>query len=253
MGIADFFDPNTGRLMAAADLLGFVCRRTGTKATQSRVGGNTTASSLLVDVSGFSLPMVAVRSEGYAAAFSGSNGGNLVFATDAPIGTTFTYWAFDWTPALPEHDAVFMLRREVDNSIAFSNKFWPMIVIGRMGMSEGINPPQYNALSGVTLAHTQSNMGGHSRVPDPQCADGSGSQVDPDLTTCSNIRGRIDGKLYGARTSGSQITGAEVSWDDVTAGFGNYTSYMTYGGGFEVPNLVLIIDVTNIPIGRTFF
>lgn len=254
MALAEFYDPNTGRLMVSPDLLTFVCRRTGTQATQSRQGGNTSPSSLVIDVSGFTLPMVAVRAEGYAAAFSGSSAsGALVYQTDAPIGTTFTYWAFDWTASLPEHDAVFMLRREVDNAITFSNKFWPMILIGGFAMSEGSTGPQYNALAGVTLAHAASNMGGHSRLPNPQCWDSGGPQVDPDLTACNDIRGRIDGKLYGARTNGSQITGAEVSWDDVTALFGRYSEYKKYEGGFDVPNIVQIIDVSGIPIGRTFF
>jgi hypothetical protein len=254
MAIAEFFDPNTGRLMASPDLLSFVCRRSGTQATQSRLGGNTSPSSLVIAVSGFTLPVVAVRSEGYAAAFSGTDvNGNLVFQTDAPIGTTFTYWAFDWSLSLPEHFNVFELRREQDNAIAFSSAFYPMILIGKFDMSEGNTGQQYNALAGVTLAHTTSNMGGHSRVSNPQCWDTGGPVVDPDLTSCSDIRGRIDGKLYGARTSGSQLTGAEVSWDDVNATFGRYSEYQRYGGGFDVPATVQIIDVSYIPVGRTFF
>lgn len=253
--VAEFYDPNTGRLQASATMASFVCRRTGTKATQARVGGNTSPSSLVIDVSGCSLPVVAVRSDqGYASAMSGAAAGpSVVFATNAPIGTTFTYYVFDWATALPEHDSEFQVRNYNDNTITFSNRFWPMLLIGGLNMYEGSGSPTFNGLSGTTLAHAEGVTGGHSRVNDVNCYDSGGPVVDPDLGGCSDIRGRVDGKRYGAITNGSQVIGTQVSFDDVVVRFGNYSAYSQYGGGWAVPNLVMIIDVSNIPIGVTFF
>lgn len=254
MALADFYDPNTGVLTAGGDMAGFVCRRSGQKQTQSRLQGNTNPSSLLVDTSGCAYPIVALQQvDGHAAALRGVQGSANLYATSAPIGTTFNWWLFDFCAALPEHTAEFQLRHQVTNQIIFSNRFWPMKMIGGLAMGEGGNQPQYNAAVGVQLAHAENTVGGHSRVGEPQCWDGGVPQVDPDLPNCSNIRGQIDGKLYGAVCPGTYVRGVEVSYDDVMASFGDYTSYMTYGGGFEVANLVMVIDVTNIPLGVNFF
>ena len=97
-------------------------------------------------------------------------------------------------------------------------------------------------------------MGGHSIPGEANCY-GSGRPELGDLNTCNDIRARIDGKLYGGRTDsgGTQVTASSVSYDDVLGSYGNYDNYQKNSGGWEVANLILVVDVTGIPVGTTFF
>ena len=258
--VAEIYDQN-GRLQVSAGMLGMVCRRTGTGTSRSRITGNTAPSSLEVDVAGMSRPVVAIRMDGYAAALAGrsypsgsSSATNVAFACSAPVGTAFTYWVFDWTQALPANNGLFQLFTQ-DGRCTFSSAFWPMKMVGVIAMPDG---GQFDGTAGMIYAGACSAMGGHSHAQGVYCADGNSGPTlpgDGELENCKNIRGNIDGKLYGSRSlnNGQSVQGANVSYDDVTGGFGDYASYQNYGDGWEVPNGILIVDVTGIPIGQTFF
>lgn len=255
--VGEFYDANTGVLTASIGMLGFVCRRTGQVATTTKLNGRGTYNSLItIDVSGYSVPIVAVRCEGYSAALMGRStqvAGRLQYISDAPVGTVFTYYIFDYTQALPEHDSEFMLRNPNTNAITFSNRFWPMKLVGGLDISETSGSRTYNAIQGTALAHSQSNIGGHSRTAEAFCYDG-GVSNDGAGPGCKDVRGVNDGKLYGAFTNGSQLTTVKLSFDDVRVSYGTYEQYtQQYGAGWSVPTLILIIDVTNIPVGVTFF
>ena len=130
-----------------------------------------------------------------------------------------------------------------------------MKMVGVISMPGG---GQFDGQSGMVYAGACSSMGGHSHAEGVYCADNnSGPRVpeDGELENCKNIVGNIDGKLYGSRSlnNGQSVQGATVSYDDVTGSFGNYDNYQNYGDGWDVGNGILIVDVTGIPIGQTFF
>lgn len=252
---SDFFDPNTGVLTASATMAGFVCRRSGQVASAAKFAGRGTyASSISIDVAGFTNPVIALRSEGYAAALLGTrNTTQRTFISDAPVGTVFSFYIFEFTQALPAHSAEFQVVNESTQAIMFSSRYWPMKLIGGIAMTENTAPPPFTAIGGAVLAHAESNIGGHSRVEEAFCYDG-GVSADGAGPGCNDVRGRQNGKLYGARTSGNQLTALPLSFDDVMVSYGTYDQYtQVYGAGWVVPNLIMVIDVTNIPLGVNFF
>ncbi len=256
--VAEIYD-DTGRLLVSAGMLGMVCRRSGTGTSRSRITGNTAPSSLEVDVSGIALPLVAIRMPGYAAALAGrsapagsSQFTNVTFACNAPVGTAFTYYVFDWTQALPANSGLFQLFTQ-DGKCTFSSAYWPMKVMSAVAMPGG---GAFAAPAGRTMAAACTAMGGHSHAQGVYCSDGNSGPKIPDageLENCNNIVGNIDGKLYGGKVDGSQVSGANVSYDDVFGSFGNYSNYQNYGDGWVVSNSILAVDVTGIPVGQTFF
>lgn len=255
----DFYNSD-GVLAVSGTMMGFFCRKTGTGQSRSRIGGNTNPSSILVETSGYTSPIVAITlPDGNAAAFAGSynldGAVGVNFASSAPVGTNFSYYVFEWSKALPANNGLVQLFLQ-NGDCAFSSAYWPMKMVYAIGNAEGSEGGKYSNGS-KTLAFAIGAIGGHSRCEAPYCERGGGPQIDDEnsLESCDNIRGQIDGKLYGAKLSdnGHTVTGARVSWDDVNASFGNYANYQQYGDGWTVANTVSVIDVTNIPVGQTFF
>lgn len=263
MATLEFYDPNSGRLLAAGNMAGFVCRKSGSGTTQARQGGNTNASTILIDVSGMVYPIVAIVTRGYNSAFYARYNGQVNFATNGAVGSAFDFYIFDWTRALPDHNAEVMLfdTDAGDRVITFSSAFWPMKVITAFDMSE--DQPLTSYTNGAKLlAHAENTVGGHSRVPAGYyCADSNRpSEPGEDVpVACRDVRGRIDGKIYGGGTydNGTRLGTARVSVDDVTSTFGPYSSWQSnsyyQNGGWMVPNKVMVVDVTGIPVGKTFF
>lgn len=263
MATLEIFDPNTGRLLASGNMAGFVCRKSGSGKTQARQGGNTNTSTILIDTSGMTYPIIALVTRGYDSAFYARYNGQINFATNGAVGSAFDYYIFDWTRALPDHNAPFMLfdTDAGDRVITFSSAYWPMKVVTAFNMAEAEPNRSYTAGDRL-LAHAENNVGGHSRVNngyfcfDRNSPSDPGDEIPP---RCQDVRGRIDGKIYGAGTydNGTRVTTSKVSVDDVTSTFGPYNSWQNspyvQNGGWEVPNRVMVVDVTGIPVGRTFF
>jgi hypothetical protein len=251
MALGNIYDQN-GRLQVSMNMLGMTCRRSGTGTTQSRVGGNTSPSSIAVDVSGFSYPVVAIRIENYAAAFSSKNGGTNYYACSAPIGTGFAYYAFDWTPTVPNTSATLKLYDDVGRC-SFNSNFFPMSITNIFNAVG-----QTVATNGRVYATAQGQMGGHSHRGEALCYDSGGPKQDggEGLGGCRDIRYQNDGKLYGGGFNpGANTVGMyAVSWDDVRVSAGNYSNY-TSGDvrGWDCPTTVMAVDVTDIPVGATFF
>ncbi|WP_156359170.1 hypothetical protein [Sphingomonas sp. Leaf242] len=250
----DIYDAS-GRLQVSTNMLGMVCRRTGTGATITRQGGNTSPSSLLVDVSGCSYPVVAIKIDNYVAALAGKSGNSTTnhWICSAPVGTGFTYYIFDWTTSLPNSGG--MERRfDANGRCTFNSDYFPMFTTRMFG---GVG--QTMATNGRVFATAQGTMAGHSRRGEALCYQSGGPQLDPDgggLQNCRDIRYRNDGKLYGGgvRPGDGTVGMYQVSWDDVQVSAGNYTNYSQNDvRGWECPGTVMAVDVTNIPVGATFF
>jgi hypothetical protein len=258
--VVETYDESTGRLQVSANMLGFVCRKSGTGTTVARQGGNTNPSSFTVDTTGFTYPIIAIKTDGFASALYGIRAGNndAYFACSGEIGSPFTYYIFEWTPSLPANSALFQLYT-TGNQCAFSSGYWPLKVPKGIAMSEAGGGTY--TMNGRSLAYACSSVGGHSRAPNNYCyTPGQNPVADPDgtgLESCrGTIRGRINGKVYGGSVlnNGTTVNGAYVSVDDVVGDFGTYAEYRAgYGDGWAMPNTVMVVDVTGIPVGATFF
>ncbi len=254
MAQGNFFD-SSGRLQASINMLSMVCRRTGTGQTVARMGGNTNPSSLTVDVSGCTYPLVAIKIDNYAAALAGkvTNATTNHWVCSAPVGTGFTYYIYDYSTSLPNTNAPAKLWDE-NGRCTFNGDFFPMVATT---MFTGVG--QTAATNGRTYATAQGQMGGHSRRGQASCYDSGGPRVDADgqgLNNCRDIRYRNDGKLYGGgvRPGDGTVGMYAVTWDDVQVSAGNYNSYSSNDvRGWEAPVTVMAVDVTNIPVGTTFF
>jgi hypothetical protein len=247
--VAEYYDPFTGRLQASAGMAGFVCRRSGTGQTQTRMGGNTNRSSLLVDASGCQVPVIVLRLDDYGAALYGFSGSSVHFVSSAPVGTPFTYYVFDYTLGLPDVGSLFRLQT-ADGRATFDSSFWPLKIVGFLNGGAGGG---MSATPGTVIGFACNTIGGHSRLDSVACYD-SGSPEFLD-GPCRDVRGYIDGKLYGGQTSGggTQVEAVQVSHDDVQASLGSDQDYARGFRQWETPNLIMIADVTNIPIGNVFF
>jgi hypothetical protein len=249
--VGNIFDAS-GRLQVSIEMLGMVCRKSGTGMTQARVAGNTNPSSILVDVTGCTYPIVAIKLDNYAAALAGKSGASNHWVTSAPIGTAFTYYIFDWSPALPNTNALVKLWDDQGRT-TFNSDFFPMAATNLFGAVG-----QTAATNGRIFATAQGQMGGHSIRGQALCYDSGGPQLDPGtgLNQCKDIRYKNDGKLYGGgvRPGDGTVGMYAVSWDDVQVSAGNYTNYTTGDArGWTAPVTVMAVDVTNIPVGQTFF
>lgn len=258
MSYADFYDPNTGRLTASASMAAYICRRSGSGTTRTRSGGNTNPSTILIDVSGCQYPIVALQLGGYVAGSYGRNIGtaSLNLACSAPVGTNFNWFIFDWAPALPDslvNGALLKIKNPDNDLWTFSASTWPMKLVGLLPLDGSTY--QFDSASS-SLAFANGSLSGHSRPGEASCYDG-GQSPDPGegLEQCRDIRYRNNGKLYG----GSSVNGTRsiqtgvVSIDDVMVSAGRYQDYERDNRGWESPGNLMIIDVTNIPVGRTFF
>lgn len=243
-----------GTLQANSEMLCWFCRKTGTGTTVSRLSGNTPASSVSVSVSGlgYTYPIVAIRmGDGYSVARAGSEGH---YISDAPIGTSYTYYIFDYSAALPSSDGYGLEAFNAVGQRTFSSNFFPMQVLNMLDGNSvnGINNTATH--TGKTLAVANASMGGYAIRGDPYCTDSGGPAFWDGFSQCNNLVILNDCKLYGGQLTNSFQTAStsNVSFDDVTATIGNSSSYYI-PPDWNTTSKILVIDVTNIPVGQTFY
>lgn len=235
-----------GTLQASAELLTYWCRKSGTGTTATPTGiGNTVTSKAVVPINGmgFTYPIVAISCSGYyMARASNASNGDYQFASDAPVGTSFSYYVFDYSPVLPASTIGFEIYN-ASGQRTFSSNFHPMQVLTILGSGAVTH-------TGKVLAAGLPTMGGR-RIAGAIDYYDSGFPVIPppyDSTGYQN-----DSKLYGGKisNSGQTATYGTVSFDDVYIG-------PVFGDVYVPPDWsmsanVLAIDVTNIPASTTFF
>lgn len=234
-----------GTLQANSEMICWFCRKTGTGTTTFRVVGNTPTSSLTVDVSGITNPIVAIRMNGYNVAKAGGS----TYITDAPIGTSYTYYIFDYAQSLPAGSGSYGI--EIFNASGvrtFNSNFFPMQVLNIISGSGGVTH------SGKTLAIANASMGGYATRGPAYCYDTGGPEFWDGFSECNFVGVENDCKLYGGILSNSSQTvdTSNVSFDDVTIYVGNYQNYYVppdWGSSAKL----LVIDVTNIPVPQTFY
>lgn len=237
-----------GTLQADCNLLGYFCRKSGSGTTASATGiGNTTPSKIVIPISGmgYTYPIVAISCSGYNVARAGNSyGSDLTFTSNAPVGTAFTYYLFDYSPALPSSTYGIELYN-ASGQRTYSSNFFPMQVLDILTSGNVTH-------TGKTLAVGLPEMGGFRQWPGDYDYYSGGSLVAPgspyDSTGYQN-----DCDLYGGKVSntGQTVTYGSVSFDDVYVGpqLGDITVPPDWS--YACP--ILVVDVTNIPTGTTFF
>lgn len=240
-----------GTLQANSEMLCWFCRKTGTGTTTARgVGlGNTTPSRIDVDVTGMTNPMVAIRMNGYSVARAGSYG---IFATDAPIGTSYTYYIFDFSASLPASSGYGIEIYNASGQRTFNSNYFPLQILNMLEGNSNSNITNSVTHTGKLLALANASMGGYAVRGDVYCTD-AGLQI-WDGFYCSNLVALNDCKLYGGLLSNSSqtVTTSNVSYDDVTLTLGSSDNY-TVPPDWNTTSKLLVFDVTNIPVGQTFY
>jgi hypothetical protein len=277
-----------GTLQASSELICYFCRKSGTVTTTAGtgLGGTPPTSKFSVPIAGagYTNPIVAVVVAGYPVArFYNDGSGNPQYGTSAPVGTTATYYIFDYAAALPSSSFGIELYN-ASSQRTFSSNYFPLQVLqiltptvpsfanAPVGTWEGSDV----TFTGKSLAAGLPELGGF----------GIAGVLDYYLTSNPIIHslGVFDFDQTGYQKSG-QLTGAKITntnqtlrwssvqYDNVYIGPTNdstvasrdydgstgpgVTSALT-SAGVVAPDWtqvakVLVIDVTNIPASTTFF
>lgn len=244
---------SSGTLQANSEMLCWFCRKTGTGTTVSRLSGNTPTSSVSVSVSGlgYTHPIIAINmGGGYSVAKAGSEGH---YVSDAPIGTSYTYYIFDYSAALPAETGYGFEAFNASGQKTFSSSYFPMQVLNMLDGNSAVGISNSVTHTGKTLALANASMGGYAIRGDLYCTD-AGLSIWDGFTYCNNLVVLNDCKLYGGVLSNSSQTAttSNVSFDDVTITLGNSDNYVL-PPDWNTTSKILVIDVTNIPVGQTFY
>lgn len=234
-----------GTLQANSEMICWFCRKTGTGTTVTRVVGNSSTSSLTVDVTGMTNPIVAIRMAGYNVAKAGGS----TYVSNAPIGTSYTYYIFDYAASLPSSSGAYGIEIFNDSGTrVFNSNFFPMQVLNMLTGSANVTH------TGKTLAIANASMGGYAIRGDVYCYDTGGPEIWDGFSYCASLRIINDCDLYGGILSNSfqTVDTSSVSFDDVVITVGDSSSY-NVPPDWDTPSKLLVIDVTNIPVGVTFY
>lgn len=243
-----------GSLLLNSNMIGWFCARSGvgqTITTPTGAYGHTTPSVANIDVAGYTYALTAIRMHGddYAAArFTNQwQSGNHVYTSDAPVGSSFSWYVYDYAPSLPA-TAYGMETYTEAGQRSFSSAYMPFKPIADL-KDGAINAPGYElaiagpsptgyAGTGIGIQYyRQAGGGAYIRVPE-----------EDNPTHWGYTR---DCKLWGGRVSGPDRAEVKpVSFDDVTQlpQLLPPTPFL-----WDLPGPVLAVDVSGIAVPGNFF
>ena len=239
-----------GVLQISTNFLSYFCRKSSSGTTVARVNGTTTPSSVVIDVTGYTNPIIAFIC-GQSMAFTGRNGTssqNLTFACDGAIGTSFTYFIFDQSTTLPVSHYGLELYNASGQRV-FTSDAHPMLALQTLISASGAAV----TAAGRTLAVAPMTWGGHRlNGGTVYCLD-AGVTIWDGVSSCTNLAYDNDGKVYGGNAVTTTVTPAAISFDDVRVAAGSSPPGPTFATNYDTPVTMLVIDVTGIPLATTFF
>lgn len=248
-----------GALQASSSMYSYALRKTGTVTTVAPTStmGNTQTSQFTIANPGSGLAFCAVQMPGYAAALRAAHGTSWDFISNAPVGTTVTYFIFDkLSNVAPSAHLAGIECYDSDGLVTFSTAYRPLSVIASLSISGATAYYTGDGTSftstGRSLAALQGGPAAHQYHPTDKnqmtCWIGGRPSVG---TNCDYWTYDNDGKMYGALFSADKATvsTASVSWDDVTV----TTSDGSSPPPWEIPLKLFVVDVTGVPIGVTYF
>lgn len=236
-----------GVLQASADLLTHFCRQSGTGVSVANTAGGNATSMIVVSVSGFSKPIVAISCASMVS-FAGKFGSSYYYWCDDAIGTAFTYYIFD-AGVLPDAHIGLQLYNS-SGDITFSSEYYPLQIIE-------FNPGT-TTYSGKKVSAGLFTYGGFEIIGPLMCwqtghavpwtdVETSGSCSDLRYTRRVNVRGAL------IDTADQRISTGNLQYENVTINAGDSSSYTYPDTTLDVQTVIAAIDVTLIPIGETFF
>lgn len=230
----------TGKLQVNDKMLTYSLQRTGTATT---VASSWPFENSYLKITGINLSdIVVLRNNTYAAGVDMNgvlNSGDRNFITNAPVSTAFDYFVFRVSHNTPSSSYGIEIRN-TDNQITFSSNYRSLLapaILDNVGRS---SQPSYTA-PGRSLAFAMMGYGGWKEY----------QNIDPDSGGYS-----YDHNWFHA---GAKVTNSGQTITTVADIPSDYGRYFTPSGSFDFTNVydvncsVLIVDVTNIPIGVTFY
>lgn len=226
---------DAGHLQADDTFVLYYIRKTGTVTVGSGFGA----------ANGFSVPGLNTYPDAMVG-FSGNNGYTVGFdlngsfgstswkyLTDAPTGTTFKYYIIESSDKITPL-ASGEYGHEIYNAsgvVTYSDHFNVAPAINLISTSDSAT------YTGLTLGFIPLSFAGHNAYSDPDSGDPS--QYHHDFV------------VYGANinTAGTTVTGSSV-----TIELGDITGTRPADSNqFEIAGSIIVLDVTNVAIGTTFF
>jgi hypothetical protein len=239
MGVGFEAYADNGNVQFTSNDLLFYLRKTGTATVTAsgdfysnyvRVPGASTYPGAIVGFSG---------GGGYAVGYELNGGANWSYITDAPVGTVFNYYIYDTSDKVPGSNFGIEVYNEA-GQITFSVAQRALLSLALLYM------PNDNSVSvtfaGKSLGFIPTSWAGYNRY-------GPSDTGEPGYYY-------HDWAVYGAacinsgQTVATGVVAVPGGRGDVD---GNATGGQPINNDFEVPGNFFIIDVTNIPIGATFF
>lgn len=253
----EIFDQN-GKLQFNGDMLTFAVRYSGTAYVEVGQVGNTCPHRLTLPIvyNPASHQMIAIAGgNGCAVAAAGVDGyARRIFAADAPVGTPFYYYVFEKSSNIPPSNFGIEVKNAA-GEITFSTNHRGLKILDLLVGGGGLS----TSAPGRSLAFCQANFAIHRIAGGIQYfagGPGGGHEIPVDGDADNPPPGtrfgwQNNGKLYGAKVvnNGQTVQTQEVSYDDVFIG----PQEELPAPDFVIPAYIFTIDVTNIPIGMTFF
>lgn len=240
---------DAGVLLASAEMLSHFCRKSGVGTTVANTAGGDAASMIQIGIpAGFDKPIIAI-SCGNAVAYSGLFSGNAYFWCSGAVGTGYTYYIFDTPEDLATAHSGLELYDTAGN-IVFSSNYYPMKILG---LNPGVTnyPGKTVAAALPAWANSELNSG-------LQCWDTSVAvpwSNPTDSGPCADLQYHHTVNARGAfiDNGGSRFNPATIQYEDVQILAGNDSSYTEPPSAISRGAIAFAVDVTNIPIGSTFF
>jgi hypothetical protein len=238
-----------GGLQFDAGLMTMALIGKGTVTTQTRLSGNTTASSALVPLPDLSSPIIIAVQSSFAAARAGryvSNGQPVAhFATNGAVGQPLNYWLFGQSNRFPPTGVGLELYDTAGNLTYSSSRPVCTIadVLPGVLQSRTLSASRQYAMAAQEFTGHSSNNGEvymNGRPWEP----GDGGNTSSSSWSYIN-----DGKLYGCAVRGAEVATGFVSYDDVrrTLGTSRTPLYPPPSAKWSRPmGAVLVIDVTGL-------
>ena len=237
-----------GRTFTAAGVLQFddemfqpVLRKTGY--VNSQAGFFFGTSAIIVTGVGIGEFIAIGGGLGYSVTidFGNRSDGQRFFTTDAPVGTTFTYFIYRSPAALAVPNPPLFTTLNTAGQVTFTAAYRHMINSTRLVVADSIGYPDFTA-AGRQLAACQLSFAGYNRYENVREENPGDWYYDHDLSGYAAI----------ISNSGQTVSTWNVPYDRQPS-IGPFSGPPDPANQFEVPATFFVVDVTNVPIGTTFF
>jgi hypothetical protein len=266
----EIYDAN-GKLVASSDQMSWVLRKTGTATTVATTiggGGNSTPSMAVIDLAGlgYQNAIVAIACAQTMCFIATNTSGQMIYGCDGGVGTSFNYYIFDSSGTIPPANFGIEMY-DANGNITFSSNQRMMKPLDVMyhdpapsGPGGGLVGPNTTYPSPVT--HTGKSLavaltcwaGWYWLDPNSGvCYDTQpGVSWEPGMN-CAFLQLQLSHNMIGGNitNSGQTASMGTVPWENLMLNTSS-SQYKTARQQYTALTM-LVIDVTNIPLGVTYY